>query len=229
MLLKKTKKPKALIHTMKRKSVVIIEDHKLLREMYKEVFAGHTKIQIIGEAGDVETGVETVTNLKPDLVLLDINLPPGNGCDVVPLIKSASPNTKIICISMHSHPVYAKKMINAGVCGYVTKNSSRSEMFVALEEVLKGNIFLCLEMKESIVRNHLTENYNLCREAQISLREKQIAGLIKEGLASKEIADTLCLSVKTIEAHRNNMYKKLKVKNSSSLIKRMNHSLILNE
>ncbi|HEY9363273.1 MAG TPA: response regulator transcription factor [Chitinophagaceae bacterium] len=199
-------------------SVIIVDDHKLIREMYKVLFTGHKEIEIIGEAGQFDTAIEMIGTLKPDLVFLDINLSAQSGADAVPLIKMYSPATKILAISMHKEPFYVKKMIQSGCAGYVTKNSPRLELFKAIEEILNDKVYICAEIKDLLSRYLLSGVQNKYDNIKLSLRENEIINNIKQGLTSKEIASKLSISIKTVEAHRYNIYKKLKVKNRTTLM-----------
>ena len=122
---------------------------------------------------------------------------------------------------MHSQPAYAKKMLQIGAKGYVTKNSSRDEMFKAIMEVYQGNRYICDEVKNIISEQIMDENPNQGINA-LSEREMQIVKLIKEGHSSKEISAQLTISLKTVEVHRHNILKKLSLKNSAALVNYIN-------
>jgi DNA-binding NarL/FixJ family response regulator len=130
---------------MKKISVIIVEDHKLVREMWTDLLADNNEIEVVGESGDFDEAIEMIKSKKPDIVFLDINLPQSSGLDAVPLIRKFAPDTRIIAISVHDLPVYAKKMLQMGANAYVTKNSSHLEIFKAVEEVMNGRSYVCLE------------------------------------------------------------------------------------
>ena len=125
---------------------------------------------------------------------------------------------------MHSQPAYAKKMLQIGAKGYVTKNSSKEEMIKAIIEVNNGNKYICEEIKNNISEMILEENKDVPSVNSLTEREIQIINLIKEGLSSKEIASNLNISLKTVEVHRHNVLKKLKLKNSASLVNFINNT-----
>ena len=125
---------------------------------------------------------------------------------------------------MHSQPAYAKKMLQMGAKGYVTKNSSKDEMIKAIMEVYKGNKFICEEIKNIISDQLLTDQPETPNINSLTEREIQIINFIKEGSSSKEIASALNISLKTVEVHRHNILKKLKLKNSASLVNFINSS-----
>ena len=157
-------------------------------------------------------------------MLMDINILPISGFEATERIKKVSPNTKVIGVSMHSQPAYAKKMLQIGAKGYVTKNSSKEEMIKAILEVNEGSKYVCEEIKNNISELVLEENKDLPNVNALTEREIQIINLIKEGQSSKEIASTLNISLKTVEVHRHNVLKKLKLKNSASLVNFINQS-----
>ena len=155
---------------------------------------------------------------------MDINILPISGFEATERIKKVSPDTKVIGVSMHSQPAYAKKMLQIGARGYVTKNSSKEEMIKAILEVNEGSKYICDEIKNNISELVLEENKDVPNVNVLTEREIQIINLIKEGQSSKEIASTLNISLKTVEVHRHNVLKKLKLKNSASLVNFINQS-----
>jgi DNA-binding NarL/FixJ family response regulator len=155
-------------------------------------------------------------------VLLDINLSQGSGLDAVPLIRKFSPGTKIIAVSMHNKPAYAKKMLRLGAKAYVTKNSNHEEMLKALDIVMKGGVYVCTEIKDILSDQALGNIAEGPDINDLSLREIEIVKLIKEGFSSKEISSQLNISTRTVEVHRHNILKKLKLKNTASLINFIN-------
>lgn len=207
---------------MKKTTVAVVDDHQLIREMWKELFAKNTDIEVVGESGVFNEAIEMVKAKRPDIVLLDINLQQGSGFDAVPLIRKFSPGTRVIAVSMHNQPAYAKKMLQLGAKGYVTKNSSRQEMLKAIAEVMDNRKYICSEIKTIISEQVLNEVPEGPDVKKLSLREIEIIRLIKEGLSSKEIANSLHISVRTAEVHRHNILKKLHLKNTAALINYIN-------
>jgi len=152
---------------------------------------------------------------------MDINMTPVSGLEATRQIRKVSPGSKIIGVSMHSQPAYAKKMLQIGAKGYVTKNSSRDEMFKAIMEVHHGNRYICDEVKNIISEQIMDDSPSQGINA-LSERELQIVKLIKEGFSSKEISSQLNISLKTVEVHRHNILKKLNLKNSAALVNYIN-------
>jgi len=209
---------------MEKITILIADDHKLIRETWTYILNSDERFEVVAECGDAEQAVELAKELTPDIVLMDINMAPFNGFEATEKIRKVSPESKVIGVSMHSQPAYAKKMLQVGARGYVTKNSSKEEMFNAITEVFKGNKYVCDEIKTIISDKLLDDNHDTPSINSLTEREMQIIHHIREGHSSKEIATQLDISLKTVEVHRHNILKKLKLKNSASLVNFINSS-----
>ncbi len=209
---------------MEKINVLIADDHKLIRETWSYILNSDERFRVIAECGDSEHAVELTKQKKPDIVLMDINILPISGFEATERIRKVSPTTKVIGVSMHSQPAYAKKMLQIGARGYVTKNSSKEEMIKAILEVNEGSKYVCDEIKNNISELVLEENKEIPNVNALTEREIQIINHIKEGQSSKEIATILNISLKTVEVHRHNVLKKLKLKNSAALVNFINQS-----
>lgn len=209
---------------MQKVSILIADDHKLIRETWSYILNNDSRFEVVAECGDSEEAVEVARTKRPQIILMDINMTPISGFEATERIRKVSPASKIIGVSMHSQPAYAKKMLQMGAKGYVTKNSSKEEMIKAILEVNSGNKYICEEIKNNISELILEENKDLPNVNALTEREIQIINFIKEGHSSKEIAAQLSISLKTVEVHRHNILKKLKLKNSASLVNFINNT-----
>lgn len=209
---------------MSKISILIVDDHTLIRETWSFLLGRNEGFEVIAEVGDGQRAIEIARDKRPNVILLDINMSPLNGFDILKMIRKLAPGSKVIAVSMHSQPSYAKKMLRMGARGYVTKNSPRQEMLDAIKEVYNGQIYVCQEVKNIISVQMLGEDENLPGLNQLSEREIEVINLIRDGLSSKEIAARLNIAIKTVEVHRHNILKKLKVKNTASLINYINAS-----
>jgi DNA-binding NarL/FixJ family response regulator len=207
---------------MEKISIILVDDHKLIRDSWSFILNSDPRFKVIGETSNGEEAVEIVKTLKPDIVLMDVNMAPVNGFDATKQIISYSPGTKVIAVSMHTMPAYAKLMMQIGAMGYVTKNSSKDEMIKAIIEVSSGRKYVCDEVKNILAQKELEEDHAPADMNNLSRRELDIIKLIKEGLSSKEIASQLDISLKTVEVHRYNILKKLKLKNTAALVNFIN-------
>jgi DNA-binding NarL/FixJ family response regulator len=207
---------------MKQISIILVDDHKLIRDSWSFILNSDPRFTVIGETSDGDEAAEIVKKLQPDVVLMDVNMSPVNGFDATKLIHKYSPRSKVIAVSMHTMPAYAKRMMQVGAMGYVTKNSSKDEMIKAIIEVNSGRKYICEEVKNILAQKELEEEAVPGDMNNLSRREIDIIQHIKKGLSSKEIALQLDISLKTVEVHRYNILKKLKLKNTAALVNFIN-------
>lgn len=207
---------------MEKITLMLVDDHKLIRESWAFILNSDSRFKVIGETSDVNEAIEISKEKKPDIILMDINMSPINGFEATKMVRKFVPGTKVIGISMHSMPTYAKKMLQMGAMGYVTKNSSKDELFNAILEVNAGKKYICEEIKNILAHQELEENDGKPDMNHLSRREIDIVQLIKEGLSSKEIGLKLDISLKTVEVHRYNILKKLNLRNTASLVNFIN-------
>ena len=207
---------------MSKISILLVDDHKLIRDSWSFILNSDSRFNVIGETSNASDAVDIAKEKKPAIVLMDINMTPVNGFEGTKLIRKYSPGSKIIGISMHSMPAYARRMLQMGAMGYVTKNSSKDELLTAIVEVNNGKKYICDEVKTILAQQELEEEGGQPDMNVLSRREIDIVKLIKEGLSSKEIALQLDISLKTVEVHRYNILKKLNLKNTAALVNFIN-------
>jgi len=203
-------------------TILLVDDHKLIRDSWSFILNSDIRFQVIGETSNADEAVEIARDKKPEIVLMDINMSPVNGFEATKLVRKYSPGSKIIGISMHSMPAYARRMLQIGAMGYVTKNSSKDELLAAIIEVHNGKKYICDEVKNILAQQELEDEGGAPDMNVLSRREIDIVQLIKEGLSSKEIALRLDISLKTVEVHRYNILKKLSLKNTAALVNFIN-------
>ena len=209
---------------MEKITILIADDHTLVRETWSFILNNDPRFQVVAECGSGEEAVELARNLRPNIVIMDINLPGINGIEATHQIRKFSPASKILGVSLHTQPTYARKMMQKGASGYVTKNSSREEMFKAIMEIHNGKKYICEEIKNILSEQVISGEEPQTGLNSLSQREIEIITLIKNGHSSKEIAESLNISVKTVEVHRYNILKKLNLKNAASLVNFINNS-----
>lgn len=209
---------------MEKITILITDDHALLRESWSFILNNDLRFKVIGECSTGEEAVEAARQLRPDVVIMDINLPGISGMEAASIIRKNSPGTRILCVSMHTQPAYARKMIQHGALGYVTKTSSSEEMIHALLEVYNNKKYICNDIKNILSNQLLSTDEQVNGFNTLSAREIDVISFIKKGLSSKEIAQELNLSVKTVEVHRYNILKKLKLKNVAAMVNYINNS-----
>ena len=206
---------------MKQITILITDDHTLIRQSWSFIISADPRFKVIGEASNAEDALELAKQFRPDVALMDINLPGMNGLEATKMLKTVSPDTKVLGVSMHTQPAYAKMMMKQGAKGYLTKNSSRRELYRAILDIHEGHTYICDEVKGLLVDEMMREDSDK-PTSNLSQKEIEVISFVKTGLSSKEIAGLLGLSTKTIEAHRYNILKKMQLKNTAALINHFN-------
>jgi len=204
----------------KRYRIAIAEDHTILREGLRALLVTEPDFEIIGEAEDGRKAIHCVKNQSPDLVLMDLSMPRMDGLVAIKEIKKQSPGIKIIALTVHKTEAYVLQALQAGVDGYVLKDASHSELKLAIRKVLAGKRYLSPDISEKVIDGYLEGKKGLEIKSSwgtLTEREKEILKLIAEGYKNREVADYLCISLKTTEKHRSNLMKKLNIHNASAL------------
>jgi DNA-binding NarL/FixJ family response regulator len=200
--------------------IVIAEDHTILREGLRALLSSRPEFEIVGEAEDGRAAVQCIERLKPALALMDLSMPRMNGMDAIREIKKRCPETKILVLTVHKTEEYILATFKAGADGYALKDSTHTELVMAIKSVLMGKPYLSPGISEKVIEGYLEGRQTLkTRTAYETLthREREILKLIAEGYKNKEIGDDLCISVKTVEKHRANIMEKLGLHNVQAL------------
>lgn len=201
---------------------MIIDDHTLIREICSTFLNLNEGFRVVAGSGDTDEAIVLAEKNSPDIILLDINMPVHNGFEMIGLLQNSSPFSRIIGLSVHAEPEYAKKMIKAGARGYLTKNTSIREMTTAIHEVNGGKVFICNEIKNLLADLALNDHADTPGLHLLTERETTILHLLKTGSTSKEIAAQLELSITTVNVHRNQILKKLNMKNMIEAVAYLN-------
>jgi len=204
----------------KQTTIIIVDDHVLIAETWATLIGLDPRFSVVKVYDNTQTMLDEIADVKPDIVILDINVFPISGFDAVEPILKYSPTSKIIAVSMHNQLSFAKRMIAKGAKGYVTKNSPKDEMYLAIEEVMQGRTYICKEISSKFADAFMTDDTS--RLQTLTQREMEIIKLLKNGMTTEEIAGKLFLSPRTVDTHRGKILKKLGLKNSISLIKLIN-------
>jgi len=200
--------------------VVIAEDHTILREGLRALLAASFEFEIVGEAEDGRAAIKCVESLKPDLVLMDLSMPRMSGLDAIREIKRSFPHIKIVALTVHKSEEYVLATLQAGADGYVLKESTHTELLVALNSVIRGKRYLSPGISETVIEGYLAGKKTHTPQSAwdtLTHREREILKLIAEGYKNKAIAEYLCISIKTVETHRASLMKKLDLHNVSAL------------
>ena len=202
------------------KTIFITEDHTILRAGLKALLTTNPLFEVVGEADNGRDAIRYVAETKPDLVLMDLNMPGLSGVEAIRKIRSRNPETKVLVLTMHDSEEYVQASLEAGANGYVLKDATHAELMIAAERVLAGKTYLSPDIAEKVVSSYLSSKKNSAPVTQwdtVTPREKQILKLIAEGNSNKDTAEYLFISIKTVEKHRANLMKKLELHNASAL------------
>jgi DNA-binding NarL/FixJ family response regulator len=200
--------------------IVIAEDHTILREGLRALFASSQEFEVVGEAEDGREAIRSAEKLQPDLIITDLSMPRMNGMDAIREIKKRSPQTRILVLTVHKTEEYVLATLHAGADGYVLKDANQNELMVAIRSVLTGKPYLSPGISDKVIEGYLKGKRDIKPSSSwemLTHREREILKLIAEGYKNKEIADYLCISVKTVEKHRANLMEKLDLHNVQAL------------
>jgi two-component system response regulator NreC len=200
--------------------IIIAEDHTILREGLVSLLSSNPNFEIIAEAKDGREAIRCVIKLKPDLILTDLSMPRMNGIEAIKEIKKRSPETKILVLTVHRAEEYILATFQAGADGYLLKDSTHTELVMAVKKVLNGSRYISPEISGKVIEGYLEGRKTLKSRTSwetLTQREREILKLIAEGYKNKKIADELCISVKTVEKHRANLMEKLNLHSAQAL------------
>ena len=207
-----------------KKTILIVDDHPLVREGLKSILKPAAEYEVVGQAGNAREGIQMAKDLMPDLVLLDLGLPDKSGLELSREIRKISPSTRIMIVSMHSKVDYIVKAFQAGATGYMTKESATESLLGGIERVLNGEYFM-----DSSVSHRVVEKLMKTPEKEIKItdaayetltpREQEVMVLLSEGYSAKEAAAKLFISPKTVENHRTNIMNKLGLHSTLELVR----------
>jgi DNA-binding NarL/FixJ family response regulator len=204
-----------------KKTIVIAEDHTILRAGLRELLSSDPSLEVIGEAANGIEAMQAVERLQPDLLMLDLGMPKVDGLSVLKEMKRAARATRILVLTMHRSEQYILEAFKNGADGYCLKEDSPGELLVAVKSVLAGKSHISSDISGKVLRGYLNDPD--CGEAirpvasRITSREREVIKLVGEGYRTREIAELLCISPKTVEKHRANIMEKLGAHSSVEL------------
>lgn len=201
--------------------VVLIDDHTLLREGIRALLALSREIKVVGEAGDGQAGIDLVAQTQPDVALMDIAMPELDGLEATRRIKDRFKKVKVLILTQHENREYVFPILKAGADGYVLKKAAGTELVSAIKAVHEGGTFLYPSVAKAVVEDYLRPDgtMNERRHSKLTDREIEVLKLVAEGKSNQDIADVLCLSVKTVTGHRTNVMEKLDIHSRTELVK----------
>ena len=201
--------------------ILIADDHQIVREGLHAMFDKEAEMEVIGEAEDGIRAVQLACELRPDVIILDVNMPEMDGIDATRRLLKELPDTKIIALSMYSKRTYIKKMLEAGASGYLLKGGAFTELVEAVNTVLSGEVYLCSKVATILVDDYVDSSGRDMSSlvGQLTSREVEILKLLTEGKPSKEISQLLDISIQAVDANRRRIMQKLGIENFAELVK----------
>src|SRR6266567_1159041 len=207
---------------MKTASVLIADDHPLVRRGLRTLLETQPTWKVVGEVSNGREAVESATALQPDVAILDIGMPKLNGMDAAALIFKASPKTRILILSMHSAEDLIQRTLSVGASGYVLKSDAERDLIAAVDALLHHKTFFTSSASDVILghlRGRATKSSTRAARGRLSVREREIVQLLAEGKSNKEIAALLNLSTRTVENHRAKTMDKLNLHSFGELVR----------
>ena len=208
-------------------SVMLADDHAVVRDGLRALLEGGNDLQVVGVAGNGREAVSEALRLRPDIVIMDIAMPELDGVEATRRIVERSPETRVLILSMYLSAEHIYRALQAGAQGYVLKESAGEEVVEAIRALRAGKRYLSHRITETVIDDYLREGTNVSPLDSLSLRERDVLQLVVEGRTNAAIAQALSLSPKTVETYRARIMKKLKVRDTVELVKfSMRHGLI---
>ncbi|MED4531129.1 response regulator transcription factor [Metabacillus fastidiosus] len=203
-------------------NVLIVDDHKIVRSGLSMLISEHPKINVVGTASDGMEAYNKCTELNPDIVLMDLNMPLGdNGLIATKRIKESFPHIKVLILTMHDEREYIFRVLHSGASGYLLKSAEVNDLINAIQTVSRGEAYLYPKATTFLIEDYMNravkdEENDICL---LSAREQEVLSYLAKGYSNKEISELLYVSVKTVEAHKANIMQKLKLQTRPELVK----------
>ena len=201
----------------------LVDDHPIVRSGLRMLFQAEPDLEIVGEADGGAEAIVAVQKLRPDVVIMDVAMPGVNGIEATRRIKEMAPETAVLALTMHEDEQYFFEMLKAGASGYIPKRAAPDDLVAAVRVVAQGNVFLYATLARFLMKDMVEQatasDADALADDLLTAREREVLTCIAEGLTSREIAEKLVISVKTVERHRENIMGKLDIHNRVELVK----------
>lgn len=202
--------------------IILVDDHTLFRDGIKSILDDEEHISVIEEAADAQMLFEKLLLQHPDMVITDISLPDMSGIEIASKINKLYPDIKILILSMHNNEEFILSALKAGANGYLSKDIESAELLEAIHSVMNGKIYFNKEISQTIINNYRGGDQVDSKSSannNLTDREIEVVKLVGEGFINKEIADKLCISIRTVDAHKSHIMQKLGLKSTVDLVK----------
>lgn len=201
--------------------ILLIDDHPIMRHGLAQLIRAESGLDVCGEAGSAREGQAAVGMLKPDLVVIDLTLPDKHGLELLKDIQAMYPGTLCLVLSMHDETMYGERALRAGARGYITKDAAADHLITAVRKVLSGGIYVSEHMASRMLEQVAGTSARSTAPTIDTLtdRELEVLEMIGQGIATKIIAERLCISARTVEAHRAHIKEKLRITDGAALVR----------
>ena len=203
-------------------NILLVDDHEVVRSGLRMLLEGEEDVQIVGEVGTAKEALENLSELKPDVVLMDIGLPDLSGIDATKKIKEMHPEIAVVALTIHEDKEYFFKMLDAGASGYVPKRAAPEELLFALRAAASGEVYLYPSLAKLLVGDYLEqtqEDREMRQLNGLTSREQEVLAHLANGDSNSQIGEKLGISPKTVARHRENIMRKLKLHSRTELVK----------
>lgn len=201
------------------KRLLLIDDHPIMRHGLAQLIRAEDGLDVCGEAGNARDGLAAMEKLKPDLVVIDLTLPDKNGLELLKDIQALYPGTLCLVLSMHDETMYGERALRAGARGYIMKEAAADHLITAARKVLAGGIYVSDSMTSRMMEQVIGHRAKAASLESLTDRELEVLEMIGQGVATKHIAERLCISVRTVEAHRAHIKDKLAITEGAALVR----------
>jgi DNA-binding NarL/FixJ family response regulator len=200
--------------------VLLVDDHQIIRDGIRSLLSYAEGIEVVGECSDGLEAISCAVSEKPDVILMDINMPKINGIDATKKIITNNPDSKILVLTVHDELAYISKMLHAGSLGYVLKTTNKAELITAIKSVSKGEKYFSTEVTETMLSRFIDSHKSDsdAEEKELTIREIEVLVLISTELTNAEIGEKLFISTRTVDAHRRSLLSKLGARNTAGLV-----------
>ncbi len=203
-----------------KKNILIVDDHPIVRRGFTQLIDQEPDLKVCGEAENVQEAMQAIADYKPDMVIVDISLKDSNGIDLIKIIADKYEGMPVLVVSMHDESVYAERVVRAGAKGYLMKQEADEVVIAAIRRILKGGLYLSEKINEKILLN-LSSHRQKSEDspvARLSDRELEVFRMIGQGRGTRQIAEALHLSIKTVESYRARIKDKLYLESGNELV-----------
>jgi DNA-binding NarL/FixJ family response regulator len=197
----------------------LVEDHNLVRAGIRSLLDSFQDIDVVGEAANGRDALRMTRQLGPEVVLMDISMPELNGMEATGRLKKCCPDSKVLMLSMHNDEEYVAQSLRAGARGYLVKDAATKELELAIHTLARGEIYISSSVSMSVVDKLMADDSDGSALNQLTSRQREILQLVAEGCSTREIAERLSLSIKTVETHRTHLMERLEIRDVPGLVR----------